>query len=94
MLCINNDSARRCENEVDALQCNAAMMIALLLSIYGQYFGVTIGVTRVVNAMRLIVFLRTNRQQHAQAWATKAQQDNEMRTFVASTIQQSSTLKK
>ena len=70
------------------------MSIALLFAIYGQYFGVTIGITRVIDAVSLIVFLRINRQQLAQSWGTNAEHREEANTLVASTIQKSSTLKK
>ena len=70
------------------------MLIALLFAIYGQYFGVTIRITRVIDAMRLIVFLRANRQQNAHTTDINVRHRHQQNTLVASTIQKSSTLKK
>ena len=47
--------------------------IALLFPIYGQYFCVTIGITRVIDAMSLIVFLHTNREKLAPSQGIMAQ---------------------
>jgi hypothetical protein len=66
---------------------------ALLFPIYGQYFCVAVGITRVVDAMSLIVFLHA-KQSTAITQKRAPMHSSTESTFVASTIQKSSTLKK
>jgi hypothetical protein len=65
MFCINNYSER--DHDVSKWSSTQHRAHLLLLAVYGQYLGVAIRVTRVVDAMRLVVLLRQQCDAHETA---------------------------